>query len=138
ECAKRASNGSQVYLPKSSVKHEAFFPGLAEFHIIFMDGLFGMDTSDFGGALKATLAGSSENFVRLFPRLGGGRAVGQHGRAACDPVAGHASSQDGVAQVWVLMAHRSGARVYYTAKFNAADAESRVQVHVTIAREAKQ
>jgi len=34
--------------------------------IAFIDGLFGMDTRDSGGALKATLVGISKNFVRLF------------------------------------------------------------------------
>lgn len=67
--------------------------------IIFMDGLFGMDTSDFGGALKATLVGISKNFVRLFFRHGNGRTVEQHELAVCDPLACCASSQAGVAQV---------------------------------------
>ncbi len=67
--------------------------------ITLLDVLFGVDINDSGGALKATLVGISDELVRLFFQLGGGRTVGHHERAACDPVACRASSQDGVAQV---------------------------------------
>ena len=52
----------------------------------------------FGAISTSQLTRAVEDFVRLFFELDGGRAVGQHERAACDPVARCASSHDGVAQ----------------------------------------
>jgi len=80
-----------------------------------------MVTRYSGSALKATLVVSSENFVPLILRLGGGHVPGQHERLVCSIVAHPASSQMGIAQIGVLLEHRNGAQVYYTARFHTAD-----------------